>query len=406
MAYSPEYLEIWNSLYFEDDDKRNLYSYQSFQGRDRKRQTDELFWRNNNTVGIDLSGIGFVINNNTGELEIVFDGTGNNPIDIFRWHTFTDGTTSVSAESGADTFEFEGTGTATVTVDAVNKKLTINASGGGLWTEDIGNGYLYPNTLTHDVGIKNNTPEEALHVTGNIKLSSLFGPNFIFDAGLTHEPFINYNDNISSELSIGSNSKSGIQIQADTANVGIGGSGTASAASSTAVFRIEEVLARTSTSYNTVEIVSDNTQKSKEILKIENTDTSNAFVMGVRHNGQIHNDFYGTSAAAATNLDRIVGTNSSGFFNTLAFDMGTAYTQTNGSGEITISHGLGVTPSVILLTKQHEIGAPVHAQTYGESVEIKRNSETSTQFVVRIHSTFGGAPVSNETRKVHYLCWA
>ena len=65
MPYSPEYLELWTSLAFENNDKKRLYSYQSFQGRDRKRQTDELFWRNSNELGLDLTGLGFILDNAT-----------------------------------------------------------------------------------------------------------------------------------------------------------------------------------------------------------------------------------------------------------------------------------------------------------------------------------------------------
>ena len=132
MPYTPEYLELWQSLDFANNDKKRLYSYQSFQGRDRKRQTDELFWRNSNELGIDLSGMGFVIDNSTGELTLVFDGTGDNPVEIFKWLTFTDGTNSIDAASGADVFTFEGLNDATVTVDPTNKKVSIDVTAGGL----------------------------------------------------------------------------------------------------------------------------------------------------------------------------------------------------------------------------------------------------------------------------------
>ena len=131
MPYSPEYLELWGSLAFENEDKRRLYSYQTFQGRDRKRQTDELFWRNSNELGLDLSGIGFVIDNTTGEIELVFDDSGDNPAELFRWLTFTDGTNSIDAASGADIFTFEGLNDATVTVDPTNKKVSIDVSATG-----------------------------------------------------------------------------------------------------------------------------------------------------------------------------------------------------------------------------------------------------------------------------------
>ena len=131
MPYSPEYLELWTSLEFENADKRRLYSYQTFQGRDRKRQTDELFWRNSNELGIDLSGLGFVIDNTTGEITLVFDGTGDNPAEFYRWLTFTDGTNSIDAANGADVFTFEGLNDATVTVDPTNKKVSIDVSATG-----------------------------------------------------------------------------------------------------------------------------------------------------------------------------------------------------------------------------------------------------------------------------------
>ena len=131
MPYSPEYLELWTSLEFENADKRRLYSYQTFQGRDRKRQTDELFWRNSNELGIDLSGLGFVIDNTTGEITLVFDGTGDNPAEFYRWLTFTDGTNSIDAANGADVFTFEGLNDATVTVDPTNKKVSIDVTATG-----------------------------------------------------------------------------------------------------------------------------------------------------------------------------------------------------------------------------------------------------------------------------------
>lgn len=50
-------------------------------------------------------------------------------------------------------------------------QVTISATGaGGYWTRDVGNGYLYPSTLTDKVGIGQNTPLELLHV-GNSSLS-------------------------------------------------------------------------------------------------------------------------------------------------------------------------------------------------------------------------------------------
>ena len=184
MPYSPEYLELWTSLEFENADKRRLYSYQTFQGRDRKRQTDELFWRNSNELGIDLSGLGFVIDNTTGEITLVFDGTGDNPAEFYRWLTFTDGTNSIDAANGADVFTFEGLNDATVTVDPTNKKVSIDVTATGSTQNLI-------ETINADAGtFVASTPTDTIDILGVNGVVTKFTGNVMTVTGpMSHRTF-------------------------------------------------------------------------------------------------------------------------------------------------------------------------------------------------------------------------
>ena len=77
----------------------------------------------------------------------------------------------------------------------------------------------------------------------------------------------------------------------------------------------------------------------------------------------------------------------------------------NTFGEKTITHNLGVVPSVVIAVKQFEDGAPIHPQTTGETCEVLRGSFTTTTFDVRLSDNFG-TPLSNLFRTVYYIVLA
>jgi hypothetical protein len=87
------------------------------------------------------------------------------------------------------------------------------------------------------------------------------------------------------------------------------------------------------------------------------------------------------------------------------FDSGVDGAVLNTFGEKTITHSLGAVPSVVIAVKQFEDGAPIHAQTTGETCEVLRGSFTTTTFDVRLNDNFG-TPLSNLFRTVYYIVLA
>ena len=523
MPYNPEYLQIWDSLFFENQDKKRLYSYQSFQGRDRKRQTDELFWRNSNDLGIDLSGMGLTIDNTTGEIQIVFDGTGDNPPIINRWITFTDGTNSVDAADGADTFTFEGLNDATVTVDPATKKVSIDVTGGGLqnliesvvtdngtftastptdqveflgangivtkvvgsqfvftgpfshrtfrgdtgsynastanatfnitggtdisttvsgnevtidftgsagdpslWEEDTVGGYLYPKTLTHNVGIGLDDPDEKLAIDGDVKIintdltatSGWFGPKIYFESGATGTlpadaelDYYNrqigaftfgtgseYSVIITPELQNGTSTNSKIMTIGGTSGVGDG------------VLSVIQETANMNDFHPLLSLETDTASPLDTVIMLEAKNTSNSFEFQLFKNGKLINNKFGTGSAftptTGNPMVAFLGVQGNGTFvqstSLPGIDSGADGTSTNTLGVKTISHSLGTTPTTVIVSKQFEDGAPVQAQTFGEMVEVLRGSITSTSFQVKITDRLGG-PLSNTFRTVYYI---
>jgi len=524
MPYNPEYLQIWDSLFFENQDKKRLYSYQSFQGRDRKRQTDELFWRNSNDLGIDLSGMGLTIDNATGEIQIVFDGTGDNPPIINRWITFTDGINSVDAADGADTFTFEGLNDATVTVDPATKKVSIDVTGGGLqnllesfvtdngtytaatptdqinilgangvitkfqagnlvitgpfshrtfegdtgtysassanatfkitggadisttvsgnevtidftgsagdpslWEEDTGGGYLYPKTLTHNVGIGLDDPDEKLAIDGDVKIintdltapSGWFGPKIYFESGaavgsLPVNAEMDYYNRQSGAFTFGTGSEYSVIIVPELQNVTstnsrimtIGGTN----GIGDGVLSVIQETANMNDVHPLLSLQTDTASPLDAVIMFEAKNTSNSFAFNLFKNGKILNNKYGTGSAftptSASPMVAFLGVQGNGTFvqssSLPGIDSGADGTSTNALGVKTISHSLGTTPTTVIVSKQFEDGAPIQAQVFGEMVEVLRGSITSTQFKVKITDRLGG-PLSNTFRTVYYI---
>ena len=518
MPYNPEYLQIWDSLFFENADKKRLYSYQSFQGRDRKRQTDELFWRNSNDLGIDLSGMGLSIDNSTGEIVIVFDGTGDDPPVINRWITFTDGVNSVDADNGVDTFTFEGLNDATVTVDPATKKVSIDVTAGGLqnilesfvtdngtytastptdqinilgangvltkfqagnlvitgpfshrtftgdngtysatsanstfeilggtdiettvsgnqvtidftgssgggslWEEDTIGGYLYPLTLSHNVGIGLDDPDEKLTVDGNLKLidsSGGLGSQIMFESGaagtLPADAEIDYYNRfagaftfgngseysviMSPELQNGTSSNSKIMTIGGTSGFGLG------------VLSVIQETANMNDVHPLLSLETDTAFPFDGVPLLSAQNSSNSLEFTLFKNGKIQNNKYGTGSSftptTSNPMVAFLGVQGNGTFvqssSLPGIDSGSNGTSTNALGEKTITHNLGTTPTTVIVSKQFEDGAPIQAQTFGEMIEVLRGSITSTQFKVKITDRLGG-PLSNTFRNVFYI---
>jgi len=528
MPYTPEYLELWQSLDFANNDKKRLYSYQSFQGRDRKRQTDELFWRNSNELGIDLSGMGFIIDNSTGELTLVFDGTGDNPVEIFKWLTFTDGTNSIDAASGGDVFTFEGLNDATVTVDPTSKKVSIDVTAGGLqnlietitadgpgtftastptdtldvignngvvtsivgstlritgpmshrtfvgdtgtysastanatfnivggtdidttvsgntvtidfagsassslWTEDTGNGYLYPSTIAHKVGINTPTPVEQLTVKGVAQIQpeneGITKPISVLKFKNTHHTFTTLTSAGGDPANTTSRSFGGFTIENnltslflnDTGGIltnNLGGSANSIIASS--AFEVYTDYANTSVSTGLV-VVTDNTVNTSNVVMMAyNEDTVNpnkpaGNALTFYGDGTLklagyrstNNPLLASLSATVGFPHALMGLSDDGTVVKKLFDSGVDGTVLNTFGEKTISHNLGVVPSVVIAVKQFEDGAPIHPQTTGETCEVLRGSLTTTTFDVRLNDRLG-SPLSNLFRTVYYIVLA
>ena len=519
MPYNPEYLQIWDSLFFENADKKRLYSYQSFQGRDRKRQTDELFWRNSNDLGIDLSGMGLVIDNGTGEITLVFDGTGDDPPIINRWITFTDGTNSVDAADGADTFLFEGLNDATVTVDPATKKVSIDVTGGGLqnllesfvtdngtytaatptdqinilgsngvvtkylagdliitgpfshrtfrgdtgaynassanatfnilggtdiettvsgnevtidftgtagdpslWEEDTGNGYLYPKTLTHNVGIGLDDPDEKLSINGDLKIittqgpSSPDGPTIYFESGQVTSPNaeLDYWNRVDGAFTFGKGSNYSVLISPEIETV-IGNSsimtiGGTSGFGLGGILTVNQETANMNDAQALLFLETDTSGVLEAVDMMTLFNSSNSFEFAIAKNGAMLNNKYGTGSTflptTASPMVAFLGVTGAGNIvqsdSLPGIDSGANGTATNALGVKTITHNLGTTPTTVIVSKQFEDGAPVQAQTFGEMVEVLRGSITSTQFKVKITDRLGG-PLSNTFRTVYYI---
>ena len=528
MPYTPEYLELWQSLDFANNDKKRLYSYQSFQGRDRKRQTDELFWRNSNELGIDLSGMGFVIDNSTGELTLVFDGTGDNPVEIFKWLTFTDGTNSIDAASGADVFTFEGLNDATVTVDPTNKKVSIDVVAGGLqnlietitadgpdsftassatdtldvvgangnvtkiignqlvitgpmshrtftgdtgtysattanstfnivggtdidttvsgntvtidfagsaatslWTEDTGNGYLYPSTIAHKVGINTATPAEQLTVKGVAQIQpvaelNITSPVSVLKFKNTHHTFTTLTSVGGDPANTTSRSFGGFIIENNLTSLFLNDTGgiltnnTGSSSNSIIAdpaFEVHTDYANTNVSTGLVVVTDDTVNTSNVVMMAYNEDTvdptkpaSNALeyygdgtlkLAGYR---STNNPLLASLSATVGSPHALMGLSDDGTVVKKLFDSGADGTVLNTFGEKTITHNLGVTPSVVIAVKQFESGTPLN-QTFGETCEVLRGSFTTTTFDVRLCDRLGG-PLSNLFRTVYFIVLA
>ena len=525
MPYSPEYLELWTSLAFENQDKKRLYSYQTFQGRDRKRQTDELFWRNSNELGLDLSGLGFVIDNTTGEIELVFDDSGDNPAELFRWLTFTDGTNSIDAASGADTFTFEGLNDATVTVDPTNKKVSIDVSATGstqnlietlnadsgtftaadptdsfdfagdngittrivgdvlritgpashstfvgdsgtynttsanqsfrilggtdisttvssnsvtidftgttggtsLWDENTGTNSLYPATIGRKVGINTNTPDEQFTVKGVSQIQpadeSITNPLSVLKLKNTHHTFTTFTstggdptnvidplygsfriENSDTSLfftdkgAIYQNNDDGIpasipevipafEVYNDFSNSGIGNGlvvvcDNTSTSTNTVLFAYnEDTAAPTDLARNAQEFIGDGTVKFAGYR-----DGNNPAV-----------------AVTAGSPHALAGFATNGTLVKYDLQAGATATSTNGSGEITVTHGCASTPTTVIVTKEFGTGLfGSNNQTLGEQIEVIRGTIGTTTFKVKITDT-SGAPVSNKIRQVYFI---
>jgi hypothetical protein len=528
MPYTPEYLELWQSLDFANNDKKRLYSYQSFQGRDRKRQTDELFWRNSNELGIDLSGMGFVIDNSTGELTLVFDGTGDNPVEIFKWLTFTDGTNSIDAASGADVFTFEGLNDATVTVDPTNKKVSIDVVAGGLqnlietitadgpdsftassatdtlavsgnngvvtkitgstlqitgpmshrtfvgdtgtysattanstfnivggtdidttvsgntvtidfaglaatslWTEDTGNGYLYPSTIAHKVGINTATPAEQFTIKGVTQIQpeaeGITIPVSILKFKNTHHTFTKLTSLGGDPANTSDPGYGGFVIENNltslflndnggvlTNNTG-GGSNSIIASSA---FEVHTDYANTAVSTGLVVVTDDTVNSSNVVMLAYNeytVDPTKPATNSLEYYGdgtlklsgyrKTNNPLLASLSATVGSPHALMGFSDNGTVVKKLFDSGVDGAVLNTFGEKTITHSLGAVPSVVIAVKQFEDGAPIHAQTTGETCEVLRGSFTTTTFDVRLNDNFG-TPLSNLFRTVYYIVLA
>ena len=411
MPYSPEYLELWTSLAFENNDKKRLYSYQSFQGRDRKRQTDELFWRNSNELGLDLTGLGFILDNDTGEIELVVDGSGENPVTINRWITFTDGTNSVDADNGADTFTFEGLNDATVTVDPSTKKVSIDVTaGGGLWSEDSGTNSLYPTTIGRKVGINTTTPAEQFTVKGVAQIDpATSGGNPIAKFQM-----LNSNHTFTTFESIGgtdgkfilTNNDAGLQMHEDGQFL-VNSAGTAPLTLANVAMEIVAEQSKGLTSVLALE--GDATSTANPLFFARNSnDSLSAFT--IFGNGALLAAGYRSgnnpvSAVAAGTAVSLTGFASSGMLVKFDLQHGIDTGLLDVWGEKSISHGCASTPSTIIVSKEFALSAPIHAQTVGEQIEIVRGTINSSTFDIRITDA-GGTPLSNKFRTVHFIAIA
>ena len=185
MPFNPEYIILNNSQEFDSPDRKLAYQYRHFQDFGRKKQTDDLFFRNSNIVGQGVGFIGLNIDNSTGEITINYDGTGDQPPTIFRWLSFTDGTNTTTAESGADILTIEGVDI-DVEIDPATKTLTLTGGGGStqnLWE-----------TVRANVGqVTADTPTDTLQIVGQntIRTSAnndtvfVVGPNLVEGTGIT-----------------------------------------------------------------------------------------------------------------------------------------------------------------------------------------------------------------------------
>ena len=424
MPYSPEYLELWTSLAFENNDKKRLYSYQSFQGRDRKRQTDELFWRNSNELGLDLTGLGFILDNDTGEIELVVDGSGDNPVTINRWITFTDGTNSVDADNGADTFTFEGLNDATVTLDPATKKVSIDVSGGGgLWSEDSGTNSLYPTTIGRKVGINTTTPSEQFTVKGVTQIDpatiGIIQPESILKFTNTHHAFTDLvsvgGTPSSTTPAFGSfyidNSDTSLLLT-DEGNIFQNNlTGTHRGILANPAFEMYNNNSETSIEHGLV-VVTDSPSNTKTVLMTYNenpfaplTPDINAQEFfgegGVRFRGYRsgNNPTYATIAGTA---EVLTGFASDGTLVKFDLQHGVDTSILNVWGEKSIAHGCASVPLTIVISKEFALSAPIHAQTVGEQIEIVRGTIGATTFDIRVTDA-GGVPLSNKFRTVHFI---
>ena len=430
MPYSPEYLELWTSLAFENNDKKRLYSYQSFQGRDRKRQTDELFWRNSNELGLDLTGLGFILDNDTGEIELVVDGSGENPVTINRWITFTDGTNSVDADNGADTFTFEGLNDATVTVDPSTKKVSIDVTaGGGLWSEDSGTNSLYPTTIGRKVGVNTTTPAEQFTVKGVVQidpaLTGITQPESVLKFTNTHHTFTTLTS--SGGNPSGSTPAFGsFRIENDLTSLYFNDEGSifqnVTGGSSSGflaypAFSVYSDYSNTGITHGLQVHTDDTANPSNIVLYAYNEDVTNPSKPA--QNGQI---FYGdgavkfagyrsgntpaiASSGVAGSAVALTGFASNGTLVKFDLQHGIDTGLLDVWGEKSISHGCASTPSTIIVSKEFALSAPVHAQTVGEQIEIVRGTINSSTFDIRITDA-GGTPLSNKFRTVHFIAIA
>ena len=428
MPYSPEYLELWTSLAFENNDKKRLYSYQSFQGRDRKRQTDELFWRNSNELGLDLTGLGFILDNDTGEIELVVDGSGENPVTINRWITFTDGTNSVDADNGADTFTFEGLNDATVTLDPATKKVIIDVTAsGGLWSEDSGTNSLYPTTIGRKVGINTTTPAEQFTVKGVTQIDpatiGIIQPESILKFKNTHHTFtelVSVGGTPSSTTDIfGSfyidNSDTSLLLT-DEGNIFQNNlTGTNRGVLENPAFEIYNNNSETSIEHGLVVVTDSPTNFNKTLLMTYNENAATPLTPeinaqeffadgGVRFRAY-RNGVIPTTAFLAGSADVLTGFSSDGTLVKFDLKHGIDTSILDVWGEKTISHGCLSEPLTIVVSKEFALGAPIHAQTVGEQIEIVRGTITATTFDIRITDA-GGVPLSNKFRTVHFIAIA
>jgi len=87
---------------------------------------------------------------------------------IFKTIAVTDGD-DISASSNSDKITFVPGAGISITSDSTNKKITIGSNVAG-WT--VAGTYLYPTTISHNVGIGTSNPTAKLYVSGNTIISS------------------------------------------------------------------------------------------------------------------------------------------------------------------------------------------------------------------------------------------
>ena len=313
--------------------------------------------------------------------------------------------------------------------------FTGSAGDPSLWEEDTTNGYLYPKTLTHNVGIGLDDPEFRLSVEENIQIrrssTEIAGPDLYFEgfapidvtlpatSDNVRQHHINLHSRVPNRFSFGVGDKYAATIRSDLYLIG--------AQTTTNPYGLMTVgLNSEQSGLGMFSVVEDATQYNQGgiMISLQSDDDSvlgytPAFIytnsvlnvdFNLLKNGRMINSAYGTGStiipSSGSPMVAFLGVQSTGAIvqstSLPGIDSGSDGGATNAFGVKTIPHSLGTTPTTVIVSKQFEDGAPIQSQVFGEMVEVLRGSITSTSFQVKITDRLGG-PLSSTFRTVYYI---